>query len=78
MIKIISKKEYKTLMEIINKQDDQITELIVMTADALEKANRATKCYCNLVELVDNNIQSLPPKAIETLHEIKNLMWSEG
>lgn len=78
MIKIISKKEYETMREIIDKQNDQIDELIGLTADAQAKANYATRCYCNLVELIDKNLQSLPPEAIEMIHEIRKLMGNEG
>lgn len=78
MIKIISKKEYETMREIIDKQNDQIDELIGLTADAQAKARHATKCYCDLVELIDKNLQSLPPEAIEMIHEIRKLMGNEG
>lgn len=78
MIKIISKKEYETMREIIEKQNDQINELIGLTADALAEAKHATKCYCDLVELINNNLQSLPPEAIEIVNEIRKLMRNEG
>ena len=74
MIKIISKKEYKDLWSIIDKQNEQIEELIGMVREAQARATHATKCYCDLVELVDANLQSLPPEAIEMIHEIKKLM----
>lgn len=78
MIKIISKKEYETMKEIIDKQNDQIGELIVLTADAQAKAKHATKCYCDLIELIDENLQSLPPEALSITHEIRKLMGNEG
>lgn len=78
MFKIISKKEYETMFEIINKQNEQIDELIVLAADARAKAKHATKCYCDLVEMIDENLQSLPCKAIETIREIRKLMGNEG
>lgn len=74
MIKIISKKEYKDLWSIIDKQNEQIEELIGMVREAQDRATHATKCYCDLVEMVDANLQSLPQEAIDLVHEIKKLM----
>lgn len=73
MIKIISKKEYEDLWGIINEQNKQIEELIGMITEAQARATHATKCYCDLVELVDENLQSLPKEAIDLVHEIRKL-----
>ena len=78
MFKIISKKEHETLWEIIDKQNEQIEELIKLTADAQANANHATRCYCDLIELVDNNLQVLPPKAVENVRKIRELMKDQG
>lgn len=78
MFKFISKKEYETLWEIIDKQNEQIEELIKLTADAQANANHATRCYCDLIELVDNNLQALPPEAIENVRKIRELMKDQG
>ena len=77
MIKIISKKEYKDLWSIIDKQNEQIEELISMVREAQDRATHATKCYCDLVELVDENLQSLPQEAIDLVHEIEKLMTKD-
>lgn len=74
MIKIISGQEYKDMVEVIEMQNHQIDELIKLTADAQAKAAHATKCYCDLVELIDKNLQSLPQEAIDQVHEILNLL----
>lgn len=74
MIKIISKKKYKDLWSIIDKQNEQIEELIGMVREAQAKATHATKCYCDLVELIDENLQSLPQEAIDQVHEIRKLL----
>lgn len=78
MIKIISKKEYETMEAIIEKQNEQIDELIKLATDAQIAANHATKCYCDLVELFDENLQRLPPEAIAMVHKIRKLMGNEG
>ena len=78
MFKIISKKEYETLWEIIDKQNEQIEELIKLTADAQANGNHATRCYCDLIELVDNNLQVLPPEAVENVRKIRELMKDQG
>ena len=77
MIKIISKKEYEDLWNIIYKQNEQIEELISMVREAQASATHATKCYCDLVELVDENLQSLPQEAIDLVHEIEKLMTKD-
>lgn len=77
MIKIISKKEYKDLWSIIDKQNEQIEELIGMVIEAQARTTHATKCYCDLVELVDENLQSLPQEAIDLVHEIEKLMTKD-
>lgn len=77
MIKIISKKEYKDLWSIIDKQNEQIEELIGMVREAQARATHATKCYCDLAELVDENLQSLPQEAIDLVHEIEKLMTKD-
>lgn len=78
MFKIISKKEYETLWEIIDKQNEQIEELIKLTADAQANANHAMRYYCDLIELVDNNLQVLPPEAVENVRKIRELMKDQG
>ena len=78
MFKIISKKEYETLWEIIDKQNEQIEELIKLTADAQANANHTTRCYCDLIELVDNNLQVLPPEAVENVRKIRELIKDQG
>ena len=78
MFKIISKKEHETLWEIIDKQNEQIEELIKLTADAQANANHATRCYCVLIEFVDNNLQVLPPEAVENVRKIRELMKDQG
>lgn len=77
MIKIISKKEYEDLWSIIYKQNEQIEELIGMVREAQARATHTTKCYCDLVELVDENLQSLPQEAIDLVHEIEKLMTKD-
>ena len=78
MIKIISKTEYEFNRELIEKQNKLIYELIDLVRDAQEKTDHVTKCYCDLVEMIDENLQSLPPEAIETIREIRKLMEDEG
>ena len=77
MIRIISKKEYKDLWSIVDKQDKQIEELIGMVREAQVRATHATKCYCDLAELVDEHLQSLPQEAIDLVHEIRKLMTKD-
>lgn len=73
MIKIISKKEYEDLWEIIEMQDKQIETLINMVIEANTKITHMTECYCELVELIDKNI-SLPKEAIDLVDEIRKSM----
>lgn len=77
MIKIISKKEYKDLWSIIDKQNEQIEELIGMVREAQARATHSIKCYCDLAELVDEHLQSLPQEAIDLVHEIRKLMTKD-
>lgn len=77
MIRVISKKEYKDLWSIVDKQDKQIEELIGMVREAQARATHATKCYCDLAELVDEHLQSLPQEAIDLVHEIRKLMTKD-
>ena len=74
MIKIISKKEYENLHSIIKTQNNQIEELIGMVREAQSRASHATKCYCDLVKLIDENVQSLPQEAIDMIDEINKLI----
>lgn len=74
MFKIISSNEYEEMTKIIEKQNDQIDELINMVIEARRLTSHTTKCYCDLVELIDKNLQSLPSEAIDTINEIRKLM----
>lgn len=48
-----------------------------MVREAQARATHAAKCYCDLVELVDENLQSLPQEAIDLVHEIEKLMTKD-
>ena len=74
MFKIISSNEYEEMTKIIEKQNEQIDELINMVIEARRLKSHAIMCYCDLVELIDENWQSLPSEAIDTINEIRKLM----
>ena len=78
MFKIISKKEYETMTKIIDKQNEQIDELIELAIGAHAKIKHITKYYCDLIELVDKNLEGLPPETMELIGEIRKLMENEG
>ena len=74
MFKIISSNEYEEMAKIIEKQNEQIDKLINMVIEARCQISHATKYYCDLVKLIDENLQSLPSEAIDTINEIRKLM----
>lgn len=78
MIKIISKKEYDTLNEIIEKQDEQIVELIKLTKDAQSQFSELVTNYCELVELIDQNLEKLPSEVVDVIHKIRKLNNGES
>ena len=62
MIKIITKKEYEDLHEIIDTQNKQIDELIFMVREANARATHATICFCDLVDCIGTHCGGLPPE----------------
>lgn len=73
MIKIITKKEYEDLHEIIDIQNKQIDELIVMVREANARTTYAIKYLCDLVDFIDIRCGDLPPEVRKLMDEIKNL-----
>lgn len=69
----IKKKEYEELWSIINKQNEQIEELISLTREANAKSRQAQKCFFDFVELVDARFNVLPPEAKKIIDEMNNL-----
>ena len=74
MFKIIGQKELNKLYEIIEEQNKQIDELIGMVREARNQTNDATRAYCNLVKLVNDNVKELPPEAMKQIEEITKLL----
>lgn len=69
----ISKKEYEELWSIINKQNNQIEELIGIAREANANSRKAQKCFFDLVELVDVRLDILPPEGKKIIDEMNNL-----
>lgn len=78
MIKIISKKKYEEYLQIIDEQDKQIDELIEMVKDSRRRTTHAVKCYCDLLELIDEYVENLPKEISDNIHEIRTLIKEEG
>lgn len=78
MIKIISKKKYEEYLQIIDEQNKQIDELIEMVKDARRQTTHAVKCYCDLLELIDDYVENLPKEISDNIHEIRTLIKEEG
>lgn len=74
MFKIIGQKELNKLYEIIEEQNKQIDELIGMVREARSQTNNATRAYCDLVKLINENVKELPPEAIKQIEEITKLL----
>lgn len=66
----ISKKEYEELWSIINKQNNQITELIGIAREANAKSRKAQKCFFDLVKLIDVQLDILPPEGKKIIDEM--------
>lgn len=69
----IKKKEYEELWSIINKQNEQIEELIGLTREANAKSRQAQECFFDLVKLVDAQFDVLPPEAKKIIDEMNDL-----
>lgn len=69
----IKKKEYEELWSIINKQNEQIEELISLTREANAKSRQAQKCCFGLVRFVDAQFDVLPPEVKKIIDEMNNL-----
>ena len=69
----IKKKDYEELWSMINKQNEQIEELIKMVQESNARSNHAQKCFFDLVEFVDIRFDILPPEAKKLIDEMNNL-----
>ena len=74
MFKIIGQKELDKLYKIIEEQNGQIEELIGMVREARNQTNHATRAYCDLVKLINENVKELPPEAMKQIEEITKLL----
>lgn len=70
MIKIIKKKDYEDLWAIINKQNEQIEELIEMVREANARTKHTTKCFLDMVEIIDIWKNILPSEARKIIDEM--------
>lgn len=70
MIKVISKKRYENLIEMIDIQNKQISSLIKLVEDNQNKTNKMLETVCRMVEYMDIRHNILPPEGKETLEKI--------
>lgn len=70
MIKVISKKRYEDLIEMINIQNRQISSLIKLVEDNQNKTNKMLETVCKMVEYMDIRNDILPPEGKKTLEKI--------
>lgn len=70
MIKIIKKKDYEDLWAIINKQNEQIEELIEMVREANARTKHTTKRFLDMVEIIDIWKNILPSEARKIIDEM--------
>lgn len=70
MIKVISKKRYEDLIEMINIQNKQISSLIKLVEDNQNKTNKMLETVCKMVEYMDIRHDILPTEGKETLEKI--------
>lgn len=70
MIKVISKKRYEDLIEMIDIQNRQISSLIKLVEDNQNKTNKMLETVCKMVEYMDIRNDILPPEGKETLEKI--------
>lgn len=66
----ISKKEYEELLDIIEKQNKQITKLIGIAREENAKLRKAQKCFFDLVKLIDVQLDILPPEEKKIIDEM--------
>ena len=70
MIKVISKKRYEDLIEMIDIQNRQISSLIKLVEDNQKKTNKMLETVCRMVEYMDIRHNILLPEGKETLEKI--------
>lgn len=70
MIKVISKKRYEDLIEMIDIQNRQISSLIKLVDDNQNKTNKMLETVCKMVEHMDIRHDILPPEGKKTLEKI--------
>ncbi len=70
MIKVISKKRYEDLIEMIDIQNRQISSLIKLVEDNQNETNKMLETVCKMVEYMDIRNDILPPEGKETLEKI--------
>ena len=70
MIKVISKKRYEDLIEMIDIQNRQISSLIKLVEGNQNKTNKMLETVCRMVEYMDIRNDILPPEGKETLEKI--------
>lgn len=70
MIKVISKKRYEDLIEMIDIQNRQISSLIKLVDDNQNKTNKMLETVCRMVEYMDIRNDILPPEGKEILEKI--------
>lgn len=76
MIKIITKEEYEFLQGVIKAQIEQIEELIGMVKEAHAINEHTKKCYLELLEFVDDNLE-LSTETREDINRAKSILNEE-
>lgn len=71
---IISKKRYEEMIQMIDTQNKQVTELINMVIEARQQLNYVTQSYVDLVNILDIRYLNLPQEARETIEKIEELI----
>lgn len=65
----LSKKEYQDLWEMIEKQNQQIEDLIKIAADSINNYRIAAKLYFNLVDKVTELFPEISPELEQLLND---------
>lgn len=76
MFKVISEKDYQTMLEVMEEQDKQIKELITLATDVLAMKKEVTEKYFDLLDVIAKS--NISPEIVKNIDEIRSNMGSRA